>query len=592
MGSSSLDAAAATPRSFWRRYRWALLLLLLAAGLIGVLLWSQRGPQTGTRQTGAAAQPQAEGDRPMAGGTYTEALVGTLGRLNPLFDYLNPADRDVDRLLYRGLLRFDAQGQPQPDLAEAWGISKDGKIYNLALRRDAVWHDGRPITADDVLFTVDLMRSEDLPVDPDLRTLWQQVEVQALDDYTVQFRLSEPFAPFLDYLTFGILPRHIWEPIPHEQLVDADPNLTPIGNGPFRFDHFLVHEGRVTGVVLKAFEDFYLGRPYLDEFIFRYYDSAPAALDAYRAGEVLGLAEVTPDILEPALAEPNLNFYTARLPRLTLILFNLKQNQAPFLAEAPVRRALLMGLNRERMIKRVLHGQGLIADSPIFPGTWAYDPQTPRVPYDPEAAARLLDEAGFRRGEDGVRVKDGVPLRFTLSHPNTPQHTALAQEIQSDWARLGVQVTLQPLPYATLISERLEPRLYQAALVDLDFARSPDPDPYVFWHKAEISGEGQNYSGWEHDQASTLLELARITVDMPKRAKLYYNFQKIFAQELPALPLFYPVYTYAVDQQIKGIRLGPVFDRSDRFNQVNEWYLVGRPAVVPRIEVEVTTPEE
>lgn len=586
------QGAAPRPRSFWQRYGWALALLAVAAALIGFLLTRTPGPRQTARDAAVAGTPAA-GEAPRVGGTYTEALVGSLSRLNPLFDHINPADRDVNRLLFRGLLRFDARGLPQPDLAEAWGISKDGKIYNLALRRNAVWHDGTPITAQDVLFTVDLMRRDDLPVEPNRRALWQQVEVKALDDYTVQFVLPEPFAPFLDYLTFGILPQHIWQDIPPAQMVDADPNLTPIGNGPFRFDHFLVHEGRVTGVVLRAFDDFYLGRPYLDEFIFRYYDTPTAALAAYDAGEVLGLAEVSPDILDAALAKPSLNFYTARLPRLTLILFNLQQNQAPFLAEAPVRRALLMAINRERIIKRVLHGQGLVADSPIFPGTWAYNPQTPRVPYDPDAAARLLDEAGYTLNEDGLRAKEGTVLGFTLSHPNTETHTAIAQDIQRAWARIGVQVTLQPLPYETLLRDRLEPRTYQAALVDMDFSRTPDPDPYVFWHKAEIGGDGQNYSGWEHDQASTLLELARVTVDLEKRTKLYYNFQQIFADELPALPLFYPVYTYAVDQQVKGIRLGPVFDRSDRFNQVTEWYLVGQPAVAPRIEVQTAeAPEE
>ncbi len=590
--STPTQGAAPRPRSFWQRYGWALALLAVAAALIGFLLI--RAPRPGQAPRGpVVAGTAAPGDAPRVGGTYTEALVGRLSRLNPLFDHINPADRDVNRLLFRGLLRFDARGLPQPDLAEAWGISKDGKIYNLALRRNAVWHDGTPITAQDVLFTVDLMRREDLPVDPNRRALWQQVEVSALDDYTVQFVLPEPFAPFLDYLTFGLLPKHIWETIPPGQMVDADPNLTPIGNGPFRFDHFLVHEGRVTGVVLRAFDDFYLGRPYLDEFIFRYYDAPTAALAAYDTGEVLGLAEITPEILDAALAKPTLNFYTARLPRLTLVLFNLQQNQAPFLAEATVRRALLMAINRERIIKRVLHGQGLVADSPIFPGTWAYNPQTPRVPYDPDAAARLLDEAGYTRQEDGLRAKDGTLLRFTLSHPNTATHTAMAQEIQRAWARIGVQVTLQPLPYDTLLHDRLEPRTYQAALVDMDFSRTPDPDPYVFWHQAETDRDGQNYSGWEHQQASTLLELARVTPDLDKRTRLYYNFQQIFAEELPALPLFYPVYTYAVDQQVKGIRLGPVFDRSDRFNQVTDWYLVGQPAVAPRIEVQTAeAPEE
>ncbi len=568
-GSSAHPPATAPA---WQRFRWVGIFLFLAAvGLIGFLLWNQR-----------RAQPEAQAPLPQViapseGGTYTEALIGAFGRLNPLFDHLNGPDRDVDRLLYRGLVQFDYQGIPRPDLAEGWGVARDGRTYNFALRRDAVWHDGTPITAADVLFTIELMRREDLPIDPNVRTLWQKVEVRALDDYTLQFQLPEPFAPFLDYLTFGILPKHVWEPY-QDDLLNAPPNQNPIGNGPFRFDHFLVEEGRIIGVALRAFNDFYEGRPFIDEFVFRYYPSHQAAFQAYQQGEVMGIASIEEPILEPALHDPTLNIYTARLPRLTLIFFNLQSLDAPFLQDVQVRKALYLALNRKRMIRRVLHGQALLADSPIFPGTWAYDPTLPRVPYDPEQAQRLLDEAGYTLGDDPqVRTKDDERLELTLLHPDTEVHRALAQEIARDWTRIGVGVTLEAVPYDELLNDRLALRKYQAALVDLDLARSPDPDPYPFWHEAEAGQGGQNYSMWKNRRASMLLELARVTPDLQKRARLYHSFQRIFVEEWPALPLFYLVYNYGVSAQVKGVRLGPLFDPSDRFQHVGAWYLVARP---------------
>jgi peptide/nickel transport system substrate-binding protein len=170
-------------------------------------------------------------------------------------------------------------------------------------------------------------------------------------------------------------------------------------------------------------------------------------------------------------------------------------------------------------------------------------------------------------------------LKFTLLYPDTENHRAVAEAIQAAWADLGADVALEPLPYDQLVSERLVDRNFQAALVDLDMARSPDPDPYPFWDQAQSSGTGQNYSQWDNRMASEYLEQARILVDLNERAKMYRNFQVVFQEELPALPLFYPVYTYAISKDIQGVRIGPLFDPSDRFNNVTDWHLAGLPRV-------------
>ncbi|NPA92927.1 MAG: peptide ABC transporter substrate-binding protein [Chloroflexi bacterium] len=568
-------------RSFFHRFRWQLLLALMAAIAVAFLLWGQQ--PSGTTPASVAPAPKR-------GGVYTEALIGSLSRLNPLLDSGNQPDRDVDRLLYCRLVQFDATGLPQPGLAESWGISQDGTTYNVALRTDALWHDGQPVTADDVLFTVELLRSDALPIPPDIRALWKAVTVKKFDDHTLQFHLPEPFAPFLDYLSFGILPKHIWEDVPAEQMVNAPQNLEPVGCGPYRFDRLVVEDGQIQGVALKAFDDYFDGRPYIDRVVFRYYPTAEAALQAYRDGEVLGIQEITNDILQSALREPNLNFYTTRLPRMTIIFFNLGNKEVGFLQDKVVRQALYLGLNRQWMIDHVLNGQALEATGPIFPGTWAYYDKLHPTPYDPDKAIAMLKEAKYviPAGGGNVREKDGQPLAFTLVYPDDAQHQALAEAIQHDWQQLGVGVTLQAVSYEKLLADYLEPRTYEVALVDLDFSRSPDPDPYPFWHQTQATN-GQNYSMWNNRRASEYLEQARITPDITKRQKLYYNFQVLFEKELPALPLFYPVYTYAVDAQVGGIRLGPVFDLSDRFRNITQWYLVARPKAAPLTTESVTT---
>jgi peptide/nickel transport system substrate-binding protein len=550
-----------------KKLRWQLIIIFLTGLVVGVLLISE--------QPGAKLQPFVTA-APEKGGIYTEALVGSLQRLNPLFDYYNSADRDVDRLLFSGLLRFDARGLPQPDLAEKWGVSEDGLIYNVNLRKDAKWHDGQPVTADDVIFTIELMRKGGKYIPDDVQKFWQNVQVRGKGQL-LQFKLPEPYTPFLDYLTFGILPKHLLGALPVDQVVNSPFNLQPVGTGPFKFDHMIVEDNQATGVALKSFDGYFGQKPYLEDVIFRYYPDSAAALKAYQEQQVQGISQITTDVLPKALAEPNLSIQTARKPELAMVLFNLKNEGASFLQDAKVRQALLTGLNRQWMIDHVLKGQAIVADGPIFPGTWAYYDGVPRTEFDPEAAKAMLKDAGYTLAENAtVRSKDKADMKMKLLYPDNPSHKILAEGIQKYWGDLGVQVDLEAAPYDEIINKRLQDRDYEAALVDLNFSRSPDPDPYPFWDSVQAQN-GQNYSQWNDKIASEYLEQARVTNDFDERTRLYKNFQVIFADQLPALPLFYPVYNYGVDRQVLGVRMGPLLDTSDRFATITDWHLKSRP---------------
>ena len=553
-----------------KKLRWPLLVVLLSLAAIAIILLSQQQVST------PGSAPVLE---PSSGGIYAEGLIGAPVRFNPVLDYYNSADRDVDRLIYSSLVRFDDRGLAQGDLAEAWASSKDGKVYSFALRPNALWHDGKPVTADDVIFTIDLMRNDQIPLPADLREFWKQVNVSALNPQTVRFDLPEAFAPFLDYLSFGILPRHVYEGIAPQDIANAPQNLNPVGSGPFMFDHLLVENGKIQGVVLKTNPKYYSKPSFIEQVVLRYYPDANAALEAYRKGDVMGISQATPDILPQVLSEQQLNAYTARLPRLVYVYLNLQNDRLTFFQQANIRRALLLGINRQRIIDRLLGGQAIPADGPIWPDSWAYYPGIEHVPYDPQAADELIKKAGFTYPADGssVRVKDGVALEFDLVFPDTPIFQQVAQMIQSDWAKVGVRANLKPVTNEQLVKDYLEPRNYQAALVDLNLTRLPDPDPYPFWHQTQVT-DGQNYSGWDDRQASEYLERARTAIDLDERTRLYRNFQVRFTNEMPALPLYFLVYTYAVDDQVQAVRLGPLYDTGDRFNSIENWFLVARRA--------------
>jgi peptide/nickel transport system substrate-binding protein len=551
-----------------RKLRWQLLIIFLTGLVVGILLLGEQPKAT---------SPQATPE-PVHGGVYTEALIGSLQRLNPLLDINNPVDRDVTRLIFSGLLRFDGRGIPQSDLAETWGFSADGTLYNVNLRKGLKWHDGEPLTSDDVVFTVDLMRNGGSLIPADLQEFWKGVEVVRLSEEAIQFRLPEAFAPFLDYLTFGVLPKHLLDGKTIEQIAEAPFNLQPVGSGPFKFSRLIVENEKITGVVLSSFTDYSQAKPYIEEMVFRYYPDSQSALQAYRDGQVQGIGKVDKDILPEVLSEGGLSLYSTRQPRLTLVLFNLANTDVPFLKDKKIRRALYMGLNRQSMIDVQMQGQAIQADGPILPGTWAYYDKIARVEFDREQAKALLKEAGYSLANetDVILSKDGKYLRFTLTYPDDDIHRGLAEAVQSAWGAIGVEVTLEGLPYDQVVVDRLSPRTYQAALVDLNLTRSPDPDPYPFWDQAQATGAGQNYTQWDNRMASEYLEQARISADMGERARFYRNFQVVFTEELPALPLFYSVYNYAVDKEIQGIRIGPSFDSSDRFSNISEWFLAGR----------------
>ncbi len=564
-----------------KKLRWQLLIIFLTGLVVGILLISEQP------ENNPIIVPEPE-----QGGIYVEALVGDFQRLNPLLDFYNSADQDVDRLIYSSLIAFKELGIPQAELAESWFVSQDGTIYNFSLRPGAKWHDGEPVVSDDVVFTINMLREGVGVVPEDIRNFWQDIEVKSLSADTVQFSLPEPFAPFLDYLSFGILPSHLLGGLSFEDLINSPFNLQPVGSGPYRFGGLIVEENQIEGVLLNANEDHYSGAPFIDQIVFRYYENPANAFVAFKDGQVQGISFVDRTLLPEVLVEPQLSLFSAREPRLTMILLNLKDANVAFFQDREIRKALMTGLNRQKMIDRILDGQAIIADGPILPGTWAYYEGLEPIPFNSESAVETLKNAGYVIGgeDETVRSKEGLALRFELLYPDDEDHRKVAELVQQDWEKLGASVEIRAVPYQELIQNHLETRDFQAVLIDQNLANTPDPDPYPFWDQVQATG-GQNYSQWDNVVASDYLEQARVTPDLAERAALYRNFQIVFSEEMPALPLYYPVYTYTVSKQVNGIQMGPLFTSSDRFMTITDWFLTGPQKNTTTQPTISTTPE-
>ena len=453
---------------------------------------------------------------PARGGVFIEGVAGNPQYINPVLCQYSQVDRDLCALIYNGLLKFDERGNLQPDLAETWQVSPNSDVYTFTLRADARWQDGLRITADDVLFTVETLQDPALPVLPDLAALWQTVIAEKVDERTVVFRLPEPYAPFPDYTTirwFGVLPKHYWQHYDRRQMVQARLNTQPIGSGPFRVTEIDARHVRLEPN-LRAFDQV----PYLDALEFRFFPNYQSILAAQASGEVQGVSRILPENMAEAEARSDLQLFTSPLAGYTLILFNLDTPNAPFLAQQEVRQALAYGIDRKRLLEDVIPGQGVIAYSPMLPGTWAYNPDVPRYNYNPDKARQMLAEAGWKDTDgDGVRDRDGAKMEFILLTDDAPSSVAMAQAISADLGQIGVRAVPQPVSFAGMVSDFLVPRKFAAAIVTWELIG--DPDPYPFWHSSQISPNGQNYGGWQNRRADELMEQARMHLPVSVKLK-------------------------------------------------------------------------
>jgi len=517
---------------------------------------------------------------PDRGGTLVEGIAGNPQFLNPLLSQYSQVDGVLTSLLFNGLTRLDERGEVVPDLAESMTVGTDGLTYDFRLRAGLYWHDGMPVTAADVLYTVVAMQTQGFPGVAWLSELWRQVEVTAPDGptgLTVRFTLDEPFAPFIDYTTIGLLPSHLWEPVPIADMMSSQYNSRPVGTGPLR-----LVDVTATQAEFAVNESYHGATPYLAGLTVRFYPDHQSLLPAYERGEIDAISWVRPEDVPDAIALPDLQLFSAPIAGYTLIYLNQQNPNLPFFQDVAVRQALMYGLDRQALVDDVLHGQGLVAHSPVMPNSWAYNEEVTRYIYDPALGRQLLEQAGWIDNDgDGVRDREGVRMAFVLLGEDQAQLDAIA----AMWSALGVLAEPQAVSLPGLTADFLTPRTFDAALVDWEL--SGDPDPYPLWHSTQAR-TGQNYAGWDYRAADELIESARSLPDREARRIYYAEFQQIFAQQLPALLLHYPVYTFGVRDKVHDVQLGPLNTPGDRYRSIASWYIVTKQVTVgsapPRLD--------
>jgi len=504
---------------------------------------------------------------PAYGGMHIEGTVGNPLYINPALAKANGPDYDLSRLVYSGLLEYAPDGKLRGDIAREWEVSEDGKTYTVFLRENVLFHDGEPMNADDVVFTVDILKN--LAYKSPLREPWLNVEAsRGADDYTVVFTLDIPRADFPDLLTVGILPKHLWEGVSPENFALHRRNLEPVGTGPYRYETSQKDaDGKVLIFELAAFEEYYAKRPYIDAFVFKFYPDRDSLLSAYRNKEVRSLSGI--DAWEwENLGEyrKKLTLHSMRIPHYYVAYFN--QNKSKPLADERVREALSVACDHEKLLSEILSGRGLAMRVPFLSMAGSEDmSEEMRI----EEAKRILDEVGWMPGEDGVREKDGVRLEFDLLSADWREFTMSADMLSAVWEQVGARANVKVVPSYDLWNNYVKPREYEA----LVFAHTTTliPDLYPYWHSSRTKDPGLNLAVYKNDDLDALVEKLRTARDENEREDIKRQIAEIFSDEHPSLYLFSPEYLYPVDRRVRGITVEEVSENPDRFFGVEEWYM-------------------
>ncbi|MEX0930409.1 MAG: ABC transporter substrate-binding protein [Candidatus Paceibacterota bacterium] len=508
--------------------------------------------------------------QPATGGSFVEGVVGSPRFINPLLAS-SDADRDLVALIYAGPLKKLSDGTLVYDLAQNISVSDDATEFSVTLRSDATFHDGEPVTARDLAFSV--AQAKDPQLRSPIRGDWSGVSVDVTGEHTVVFTLDEPYAPFLENLTLGILPEHLWGPLSPSQFPSSPHNDSPIGAGPYRVHSFTRNQATAaTTYELRAFNNYVHGKPYISGITVRSFSNRSELNEALKSGEVNSAGGIDPSVAQE-LIDAGVEIRKGHLPRVFGVFFNHNTND--IFSDKELRRALSYAVDKEGLIEEALEGygtpiaspapRGLISDLPIDQSAYATSSL--------ERARELLTESGWTNETQGaVRTNsDGKPLSFTLTTANTPELTAAANALRDTWQEIGIDVTVQVFSGSDLTQEVIRPRNYEALLFGEIIGGGRDFFP--FWHSTQQEDPGLNIAQYANTEADELLEEARTSADPAEQDQLYREFIEIVVNDHVAVFLYTPSYIYAVPAWVQNLPDDSTITPSSRFATIHQWYL-------------------
>ena len=448
-------------------------------------------------------------------------IVGSIGDISNLIPILatDSASHEIAGLIYNGLLKYNKNLELVGDIAKSFSISKNNKIITFKLKKGIKWQDGYSLTADDVIYTFNIIMNPKTPTA--YRGDYELVEkIEKISDYEIKVYYKKPFAPALSSWTLSILPAHL---LKGKDIIHSPLTKSPIGTGPFKFKKWEV--GQL--VELTANTTYYLGRPYLDGYVYKIIPDPATMFLELKANKIdeMGLTPVQ------FKRQTNNNYFNNNFKKFcyptfvyTYLGFNLK---SPIFKNKKVRQAISYAIDKKELVDGVLLGLGTVATGPYRPDMWYYNKNVKKYPYNPNLAKKLLKEAGWIDNDhDGILEKNGKKFVFTiLTNQGNNNRLKTAEIIQQRLKHIGIKVKIRVIEWASFINEFIDKKRFEAVI--LGWSTGIDPDQYDIWHSSKTGPKELNFISFKNKEVDMLLEKARLTFDKEKRKKYYFRFDII-----------------------------------------------------------------
>ncbi|MCX6738014.1 MAG: ABC transporter substrate-binding protein [Candidatus Parcubacteria bacterium] len=566
-------------------------------------------------------------------------------------------DRDLVELIYSGLFKYNGEGEVVPDLVKEYSVENDGKTYNLTLKENVVFHDGKPLTADDVMFTIKIVQSPEFK--SPIQAKWLDVKAEKISQYQITFTLKNSYPAFLETLCLKILPSHIWSKISADNFSLSPYNLRPIGSGPFKLKNIIQNKaGEITSANLVKFNNYYDQKPYINKINFLFFKNEEELVQAAE-NNIIDTLYLPSGIYKSIY---NFSEYSFIIPRYFAIFFNPANSE--LLTQDTVRLALNLATDKQEIKDKILSGKGAIIESPFLLDV--YNPGSPilSTEFNPTKAKELLTKAGFIEqdgklvktknaetmnfvstlslgstgkaveylqqclakfsdiypngevtGSFGSKTKEAVirfqekyadeilkssgqatangvvgpstrkklnevcitspgqniPLKITITTPTDPMLQKTAELLKEQWAKIGIETEINALSITDIKQTTIKEREYEALLFGQVLGIVPDPFP--FWHSSQRIYPGLNLADYKNTKVDKLLEEIRTNSDKNTLIEKMEQAQALLITDAPAIFLFNPDLIYLSSSGIKGIKSHIIADPSQRFSDIENWYI-------------------
>jgi len=503
---------------------------------------------------------------PATGGVIREGIIGQPQYINPVLSFsndVNKPDRVLEYLIYPTLFRLDTEGNLVKELVEEYSVGDNGKEYIFKIKPNITWDDNTPLTIDDIIFTIETIQNPDY--NSPLNSALKGVIITKVDDSTLKLNLNASYSPFLSGLTFGILPKHIWQNLEPSAFLLAKANLEPVGAGKFKYKSIQKKkDGNIASITLERNTNYFGAKPNIETFILVFYAKEEEMTQDFKQNKLQAITQLKSPLDESDKFQTNI----LNIPQSFGIIFNVKD---PLLAKKEIRQAMSHTIDRAKIINNILNGEATLINGPLNKFNKFYT-DTP-VELNLDKAKQILDEANWKDADgDGIREKDNQKAEFTLLVAGGNKVDEVTAMLREQVKAVGIQMNTEIIPFNELSNNQIRNRSYQALFLGLGL--NIYPDPYIYWHSSQINSPGLNLSQYTNINNDGYLETARTNTDNNVITSSLSQFQNQIARDVPAIFIYSPQYLYYTNPIISNIKVSTGNSSVDRYASISDWYVM------------------